>query len=101
MPSRPNTSFVMSKPELAFVNAHFNGSKSAAIHAGLGELMKNTTEEQARQRIENTPELAAHAAIILYEWPNWNEHMAWIATAPVAEIVEWAESVEADEADGF
>lgn len=50
-------------------------------------------EKAAKRRVNNTPELAQHEATILYDWPNWDEHMEWIATAHVREIVDWAEAV--------
>lgn len=90
----PNTSLILTDAELAYINRNFDGSKSAAIHQALGAMMSNDTETIARTRIDNTPELAAHADTILTDWPNWTEHMAWIATAPVSEIVDWAESIE-------
>lgn len=55
-----------------------------------------TTEEQARQRVSEIPELDEISETIFYDWPNWDEHMRWIATAPVAEIVDWAETVTTD-----
>jgi hypothetical protein len=60
-------------------------------------------EQQARTRVENTPELGSHDTTIFYDRPNWDEHMEWIATAPVAEILNWAETVEAhdNELDGM
>jgi hypothetical protein len=51
-------------------------------------------EEQARRRVSETPELDEWSDVIFYDWWNWDEHMEWIATAPVAEIVDWAETVE-------
>ena len=55
--------------------------------------------EQARERVDGTPDLKTHEATIFYDWPNWEEHMEWVATAPVEEIVDWAEQIEnADEA---
>lgn len=57
-----------------------------------------STEEQARARVAAEPQLQAHAATIFYDWPNWTEHIEWIATAPIAEIVEWAAQIEAQEA---
>ncbi len=51
-------------------------------------------EQEARERVSATPELAAHQDIIFYDWSNWDEHMTWIATAPIAEIVSWAEATE-------
>lgn len=52
------------------------------------------TEQQARQRVSETPGLDAWSEIIFYDWPNWNEHMQWIATAPIAEIIDWAATVQ-------
>jgi len=44
LPSRggtaPNTSLVLTAAELAFIEERFGGSKSAAIHAALAELMR-------------------------------------------------------------
>lgn len=54
-----------------------------------------STFETVRIRIANTPELKEHADTILYDWPNWDEHIEWVASASVAEIVDWAETVEA------
>jgi hypothetical protein len=48
------------------------------------------TYEQARRRVQDTPELAAHADFIMADWPEGDDHWQWVTTAPVAEIVEWA-----------
>ena len=48
------------------------------------------TYEQAGRRVQDTPELAAHADFIMADWPEGDAHWQWVATAPVAEIVEWA-----------
>lgn len=57
--------------------------------------MKQTINEQtARQRVKETPELQRYEDTIFYDWPNWDEHLDWIATAPIQEIVDWAESVK-------
>lgn len=53
-------------------------------------------EAGARLRVEHTPGLSRFSAVIFYGWPNWAEHMRWIATAPVAEIVDWCETVTND-----
>lgn len=42
----PNTSLVLSKEELAFIAQHYNGSKSAAIHAALKLLMEVTEQSK-------------------------------------------------------
>lgn len=53
-------------------------------------------EQQARQRVETT-ELDSWSDIIFYDWPNWTEHMQWIATAPIVDIVDWAATVDVTE----
>jgi len=45
-------------------------------------------------RIANEPELQPYRWTILYDWTEGDEHWQWAATAPVAEIVDWAETVE-------
>jgi len=54
----------------------------------------NAIEQQARQRVEGTPRLKVHEEIILADWPNWDEHMMWVVTAPIEQIVDWAEEIE-------
>ncbi len=51
----------------------------------------------ARERVENVPDLTAHKETLMYDWPEGNSHWAWVATAPVVEIVDWAEMVESME----
>ena len=66
----------------------------------MGNKAAQTVEEQARERVANNRELKDYAEIILDPtWPNWTEHMQWVATAPISEIVDWAEMVEADIAE--
>lgn len=62
----------------------------------MAEQVRHEMYERVVQRIEDTPELEPHRDMILHEWPNWNEHLVWAATYPVAEIVDWAQSVDAD-----
>jgi hypothetical protein len=53
------------------------------------------TRDDARARVDATPELWAHReAIILYEWPEGPDHWSWVCNATVDEIVNWAEAVE-------
>jgi hypothetical protein len=40
----PNTSLILTPDELAFIDEHFGGSKSAAIHAGLAALKRMRLE---------------------------------------------------------
>lgn len=75
MPSKPNTSFVMNKRELEFVNTHFNGSKSAAIHAALGAMMNTQAAEDVEwgQRVEELRQYVADVA----EVPQSAEDVEW------------------------
>lgn len=45
-----------------------------------------------QERIENTPELEQYREELEYDWPE-DGHADWVATAPVDEIVDWAETV--------
>ncbi len=56
----------------------------------------STTEQQARTRVENSEALSAHVATIWSDWSNDQDHVQWVATAPEAEIVAWAEIIEQD-----
>jgi hypothetical protein len=51
-------------------------------------------EELAEKRVNDTPELKTHSDTIFYDWNNWDEHVEWVATAPIEEIIEWAAMVE-------
>jgi hypothetical protein len=51
----------------------------------------------AMARIDAAPELEPYREIILYDWPEGAEHWAWVAAAPVAEIVAWCEGIREDE----
>ena len=48
--------------------------------------------DAARTRVQDTSALAAHADFILADWPEGDDHWQWVATAPVAEVVDWAEA---------
>lgn len=48
----------------------------------------------ACRRVARNPQLNKHKDTIFYDWPNWNEHIEWIATGPVSSIIAWAEAVE-------
>lgn len=50
-------------------------------------------EQQARERVRDSEELTVYEEVIFYDWPNWDEHMEWIATAPEAEIIDWVEDL--------
>lgn len=58
----PNTSLILTDAELAFIEQHFNGSKSAAIHAALGAMMNTqagATDNEWGQRVEELRQYVA------------------------------------------
>jgi len=50
--------------------------------------------ERAEKRINETLELQPYRATCLYDWPEGDGHYTWVATAPLAEIIDWAIAVE-------
>lgn len=54
----------------------------------------NATETKARRRVQFDERLKPYHDTIFYDWPNWDEHLEWIANAPLTEIISWLESVE-------
>jgi len=52
---------------------------------------------KAERRVNETPALGPYRDVILYDWPEGDEHWQWVQTAPVAEIVDWAETIESQE----
>jgi len=56
--------------------------------------------EQATRRVENSDALEPYRDIILYDWPEGEEHLEWIVTADESEILEWA-SIIRDGEPGF
>ncbi len=61
--------------------------------------MNTTTSsyDRAETRINETPELDQYRETCLYDWNEGDEHYTWIATAPVTEIIDWAQTIEAGE----
>lgn len=55
---------------------------------------------QAEHIVDTTPELEPYRATILSDWPEGDEHWSWVCNASVAEIVDWAETIEEDGANG-
>jgi hypothetical protein len=53
-----------------------------------------TLRNQAEQRVTNSPKLQPHRGTIMYDWPEGNAHWRWVLTARIAEIIDWAETVE-------
>ena len=49
---------------------------------------------RAHRRVRKSPPLREHFETIFYDWPEGDEHLQWIATAPFTEIVDWAQEIE-------
>lgn len=49
-------------------------------------------QQRARERVHADDRLMHHADFILSDWSNQHEHVAWLLTATVEEIVRWYES---------
>lgn len=57
-----------------------------------------TIEQTATSRVENSETLAQYKDLLIsYDWENRDEHLNWVATAPEAELVAWAEDIRRDE----
>lgn len=58
----------------------------------------NTTYELATNRVDNSDELTPYRDLLIeYDWEEGEEHLHWVATAPVAELVAWAKGLRQDE----
>jgi hypothetical protein len=52
----------------------------------------------AQQRVNQSIELRPFYDIIVeYDWPNIQDHIDWVCTAPIADILEWAQDIRKDE----
>lgn len=58
---------------------------------------QNEWYEKMVKRVDKQKELKRHAATILHDWPEGEEHWKWAATAPIQNIIDWAEAVEAED----
>jgi hypothetical protein len=68
--------------------------KKAASSASNGKLGgRPTLRQQAEKRVDASQKLLPHKSIIMHDWPEGDEHWRWVKTAPISEIVSWAETV--------
>ena len=57
-------------------------------------------EDAARWRVEHAAELEDYEELIFdYDWPEGNDSLEWVITAPTTEIISWAETVKAQAED--
>lgn len=67
-------------------------TKAAQSNGRLGG--RPSLRTQAEKRVSASPKLSKFRAVIMYDWPEGNEHWRWVLKAPVSEIIKWAETVE-------
>jgi len=68
----------------------------AATDAGLAAQEREAATRRAQrieQRFADHPELEQFRAVIFADWPEGEDHLDWIATAPVAELMDWAQGI--------
>lgn len=54
--------------------------------------------QQAAERIDADSDLLPFRnSFIKYDWSEGDEHYRWVATAPKTELLDWAETVAADD----
>jgi hypothetical protein len=58
---------------------------------------RQATYDDVVARIDDTPELEPYRALLLFDWQEEQEHYEWATGASVQEIVDWAESIRADD----
>ena len=69
-----------------------NGAIEMQNKSAAKQLPPLTLRAQAERRVIDTPELCKHNEFIMADWREGAEHWRWVISAPVAEIVEWAEA---------
>ncbi len=66
------------------------GATQEEIDADIDDVI----EYLAKRRVADTQKLEKYEKTIIADWPNWREHCAWVLSAKVAEITDWAKDVE-------
>lgn len=106
----PNpTSFRLGDTTLAQLRAlapRYNGNLTTVVSIAVDRMYREetmstetTAYDRAVARVDATPELAPYRDLLVeYDW-NELDHYDWVATAPVAELVDWAETVRENEPD--
>lgn len=76
----------------AYVETADDGPQAGPVlvsESSLRPLTPRESYEAARSRVANDEQLAPFAEFILADWPEGEDHWEWVATAPIAEIIEW------------
>ncbi|MHC4617969.1 MAG: hypothetical protein ACYTEQ_09470 [Planctomycetota bacterium] len=65
-------------------------NKTIDDYAGLEEPYAEMAEDRTRAEPKLMP---FYDLLIEYDWDNQADHWKWVATAPISEIVDWAEII--------
>lgn len=55
---------------------------------------------RAWRRVQKSPTLRQYEDIILYDWPEGDDHLRWVIRGKVGEIAAWAQQIREDSEDG-
>ena len=93
--------------QLAWLAPRFSGNQTTVVTVAIDRMyqqerstMSNETSayDRAVARVNETPELEQYYDLLIeYDWPEGDEHYTWVATADVAELIDWAQTVRQDE----
>jgi hypothetical protein len=53
---------------------------------------KESLYDRAAARVDNDPRLSPHREFILADWPEGDEHWAWVIAASTEEILSWVDA---------
>ena len=54
--------------------------------------------EQATDRVNDNEQLAQYKDVLIeYDWDNYDEHIEWVATANIDEIIDWCQEIRKNE----
>lgn len=65
---------------------------SSATNGKLGGRPRLTLYQRAERRVDNSPTLASHKEFILADWPEGDEHLRWVLTAKIQQILDWVKA---------
>ena len=66
--------------------------------ATLSDHVNDARIRAAAQRVADNPELEEYRDLLIENlWDNQSDHLEWVATAPITEILEWAQDIREDE----
>jgi len=60
------------------------------------EFVETEALRVVEERIANDEALQPYRDSLTYDFQEGREHLVWVATAPAAELIDWAQSVDGD-----